>query len=71
MRNTDDIEGVYLMDPTGRSPSLRLPLGEGISGRVISTGEPLLIPDVEQVEKLRRADLRRGPAAFHRGRAGQ
>jgi len=46
----NDIEGVYLMDPTGRSPSLHLPREEGISGRVISTGEPLLIPDVELIE---------------------
>ena len=47
-----DIEGVYLMDPGGRSPSVRIPLGEGLSGQVISTGEPLLVPDVEQVEAL-------------------
>ena len=47
-----DIEGVYLLDPSGRAPSQRLPRGQGISGRVIATGEPLLIPDVEQVEAL-------------------
>jgi PAS domain S-box-containing protein len=47
-----DIEGVYLMDPGGRSPNVRIPLGEGISGQVIKTGESLLIPDVEQVEQL-------------------
>jgi PAS domain S-box-containing protein len=47
-----DIEGVYLMDPSGRAPNQHLPREAGISGRVISTGEPLLIPDVEEVEKL-------------------
>lgn len=47
-----DIEGVYLMDPDGRAANQRLPRGEGISGRVIETGEPFLIMDVEQVESL-------------------
>ena len=45
-----DIEGVYLLDPNGRSPSQHLPRGQGISGRVIASGEPLLILDGEQVE---------------------
>ena len=47
-----EIEGVYLVDPNGRAPAQSMPLGEGLSGRVISTGQPLLIPDVEQVEAL-------------------
>ncbi len=47
-----DIEGVYLMDPGGRSPNVRLPLGEGISGKVVSSGEPLLISDTAQVENF-------------------
>jgi len=41
----DDIEGVYLMDPSGRSPNQRLPRDQGISGRVISAGQSLLISD--------------------------
>jgi PAS domain S-box-containing protein len=45
-----DIEGVYLLDPKGRSPNQRVSVGQGISGRVIATGEPLLIADVEHVE---------------------
>ncbi|MGB8215573.1 MAG: GAF domain-containing protein [Anaerolineales bacterium] len=45
-----DIDGVYLLDPNGRAPNQRLSLGHGISGRVIATGEPLLIQDSEQVE---------------------
>ena len=47
-----DIEGVYLLDPNGRAPSQRITLGQGISGRVIATGEPLLISDAEHVEEL-------------------
>ncbi len=47
-----EIEGVYLVDSDGRAPARKIPPGEGLSGRVISTGEPLLIPDVEQVEAL-------------------
>jgi GAF domain-containing protein/nitrogen-specific signal transduction histidine kinase len=41
----DEIEGVYLMDPSGRAPSQRLPKDQGISGRVISSGNSILIPD--------------------------
>ncbi|HVM72883.1 MAG TPA: GAF domain-containing protein [Anaerolineales bacterium] len=47
-----DIEGVYLLDPNGRAPNQRISIGQGISGRVIATGEPLLIADAEQVEQI-------------------
>jgi PAS domain S-box-containing protein len=47
-----DIEGVYLWDPSGRAANQRLPRGEGISGRVIENGEPLLIQDTDQAEAL-------------------
>jgi PAS domain S-box-containing protein len=47
-----DIEGVCLMDPSGRSPNQRLPLRQGLTGRVIASGQPLLIPDAEQVAAL-------------------
>ena len=50
--DSGDIEGVYLLDPGGRSPSQRLPRGQGISGRVIGSGQPLLIADAEEVESL-------------------
>ena len=40
-----EIEAVYLIDKDGRSPSARIPIGEGLSGYIISTGEPLLIHD--------------------------
>lgn len=46
----DEIDGVYLMDPQGRAPNQRLPRDEGISGRVIQSGMPLLIPDAAAVE---------------------
>jgi GAF domain-containing protein/nitrogen-specific signal transduction histidine kinase len=46
------IDGVYLVDPSGRGPAQTLALGEGLTGRVIATGQPLLIPDVDQVEAL-------------------
>jgi PAS domain S-box-containing protein len=47
-----EIDGVYLVDPKGRSPSVRIPLGQGLSGRVIATGEPVLIADMQEVEAL-------------------
>jgi PAS domain S-box-containing protein len=46
----NEIEGVYLMDPSGRAPSQRLSRNEGISGRVINSGEALLIQDAAAVE---------------------
>jgi PAS domain S-box-containing protein len=46
----DEIEGVYLLDPNGRSPKMRIPRTEGLSGRVIQSGQPLLIPDASLVE---------------------
>ncbi len=48
----NEIEGVYLMDPKGRAPNVRLPYGQGLSGRVISSGEPLLIADVAAVKNF-------------------
>jgi PAS domain S-box-containing protein len=47
-----DIEGVYLLDPGGRAANQRLPRGEGISGRVIDSGQPLLIADAQEVMDL-------------------
>lgn len=49
---TDEIEGVYLVDGNARSPSVRLPRSEGLSGRVISTGLPLLLHGRENVEAM-------------------
>jgi len=47
-----EIEGVYLMDPSGRAPNQRLSVGQGLSSTVITSGEPLLIADQAEVEKL-------------------
>ena len=40
---TDEIEGVYLVDDDKRAPITRIPRDQGLSGRVIVTGEPLLL----------------------------
>jgi len=40
-----EIDGVYLFDKGGRSPRLRIPLGQGLSGRVIQSKTSLLIHD--------------------------
>ena len=42
-----EIDGVYLFDKDGRSPSMNIPLGQGFSSRVIYSGETLLINDIE------------------------
>ncbi len=38
-----EVEGVYLVENNQRRPSLRVPLGQGLSSRVIVSGEPLLL----------------------------
>ncbi len=40
---TNEVEGVYLMDDDKRSPNARIPRDQGLSGRVISSGQPLLL----------------------------
>ncbi|MEW6084400.1 MAG: GAF domain-containing protein [Chloroflexota bacterium] len=47
---TNEIEGVYLMDGSTRAPVTRIPRDKGLSGHVISTGEPVLIHDREKAE---------------------
>lgn len=51
-KEKQEIEGVYLMDGPKRSPSQRLPLGAGLSGRVIASGEPLLLHSSGQADSL-------------------
>ncbi len=41
------IHGAYLFDEDGRSPSFDIPYGESFTGRVVQTGETLLIGDME------------------------
>jgi signal transduction histidine kinase len=49
---TREIEGVYLVDEDRRSPVTRIPREQGLSGRVISTGQPLLLHGAETVESM-------------------
>jgi len=51
-KEAQDIEGVYLMDGDQRSPNMRLSLGQGLSGRVIESGEPLLIHTTQQMNEM-------------------
>jgi len=48
----NDIEGVYLMDDDKRAPIARIPLDQGLSGRVITSGEPLLLHGAETVDNM-------------------
>ncbi len=41
----NEIEGVYLMDRNRRSIPVRIPRNQGLSGRVISSGQALLLHD--------------------------
>src|SRR5260221_11207509 len=50
--STNEIEGVYLIDGDKRSPIARIPVDQGLSGRVIATGEPLLLHGAETVESI-------------------
>ncbi len=49
---TNDIEGVYLVDDDKRAPITRIPLDQGLSGRVISSGESLLLHGAETVDNM-------------------
>jgi GAF domain-containing protein/nitrogen-specific signal transduction histidine kinase len=47
---TNEIEGVYLVDEEKRSPVTRIPRDQGLSGQVITSGQPLLLHGAETVE---------------------
>ncbi|HKJ38971.1 MAG TPA: GAF domain-containing protein, partial [Anaerolineales bacterium] len=49
---TDEIEGVYLVDDDVRAPAARIPRDQGLSGQVISTGEPLFIHGSSNVDDI-------------------
>ena len=49
---TDEVEGVYLVDDDVRSPVTRIPRDQGLSGQVISTGVPLLINDSSIADEM-------------------
>jgi PAS domain S-box-containing protein len=49
---TDEIEGVYLVDEDKRSPITRIPRTQGLSGRVITTGEPLILHGAETIDSM-------------------
>ncbi len=49
---TDEIEGVYLVDDDKRAPVTRIPRDQGLSGRVISTGEPLILHGAKTVDDM-------------------
>ena len=51
-KEAQEIEGVYLIDGDERSPNQRIPLGRGLSGQVISTGEPLIVRGEEEATTL-------------------
>jgi signal transduction histidine kinase len=51
-KENQDIDGVYMMDADQRAPNQRMALGTGLSGRVIASGEPLLIHGAEQTDAL-------------------
>lgn len=49
---SNEIDAVYLMDGNVREASVRIPRDKGLSGYVISRGEPLLIHEREKAEEL-------------------
>ena len=49
---TNEIEGVYLVDEDTRAPITRIPSDQGLSGQVISSGQPLMLQGAETVENV-------------------
>ncbi|HMD81191.1 MAG TPA: GAF domain-containing protein, partial [Anaerolineales bacterium] len=49
---TNEIEGVYLIDDDKRAPVTRISRDQGLSGHVIATGEPLFLHGTDTVEEM-------------------
>jgi GAF domain-containing protein len=49
---TNEIEGVYLVDGDTRAPVTRIPRDQGLSGQVISSGQAMLLQGAETVENV-------------------
>ncbi|RPI93995.1 MAG: GAF domain-containing protein, partial [Chloroflexi bacterium] len=47
---TDEVEGVYLVDDDRRAPATRIPRDQGLSGQVIAAGQPLLLHGAETAD---------------------
>jgi diguanylate cyclase (GGDEF)-like protein len=48
----EHIDGAYLIDKGGRDESIRVPLGEGLSGQVIATGNKFLVDDLLEDKEI-------------------
>ena len=69
-----DEQGAYLAasDPnvTDADPDVRVPIGTGITGRIVASGEPIYIPDIRsdaRVDSAAVAALQRGPFTSYLG----
>ena len=49
---TNEIEGVYLVDDDKRAPITRIPRDQGLSGTCIASGEPLLLHGTDTVDEM-------------------
>ena len=84
MRNLVDFDGgiIFLTDEQGAylaasdpvvpeaDPNLRIPIGTGVTGRIIASGEPIYIPDIREdrrVDSAAVAALQRGPFTSYLG----
>jgi GAF domain-containing protein/nitrogen-specific signal transduction histidine kinase len=47
-----EVEGVYLMDKNVRTPNMHVPLGEGLSSRVIMSGQSLNLSNSDQADEM-------------------
>ena len=61
----DKIEAVYLIDRDGSTPAMRIPVDSGLSGNVISTGEPLLVHDFLEIEDEKKINVARFGSLYH------
>jgi GAF domain-containing protein len=51
-KENEEIDAVYMIDNDVRSPNQRLPLGHGLSGQVIASGQPALLHNEEQTSNV-------------------
>ncbi len=50
--DTEELDGVYVVDMGQRIADVHLPYGQGISGRVIDTGQPILTLDAADADAI-------------------
>ena len=61
----DEIEAVYMIDREERTPPARFPNGQGLSSHIISTGDSLIVHDLQSSTKMENIPVKHFGSADH------